>query len=47
LSGGVFGGPLGIAAVEDKVVEAAVMAILTPIYEAEPPQSGVFPVHTP
>jgi RNA-directed DNA polymerase len=27
--------PLGIAALEDKVVQAAVMAILTPIYEAE------------
>jgi RNA-directed DNA polymerase len=27
--------PLGIAAIEDKVVQAAVVAILTPIYEAE------------
>jgi RNA-directed DNA polymerase len=27
--------PLGIAAVEDKIVQAAVMAILTPIYESE------------
>jgi RNA-directed DNA polymerase len=27
--------PLGIAALEDKVVQAAVVAILTPIYEAE------------
>src|SRR5499433_2438129 len=27
--------PLGIAAVEDKIVQAAVVAILTPIYEAE------------
>ena len=27
--------PLGIAALENKVVQAAVMAILTPIYEAE------------
>ena len=27
--------PLGIAAIEDKIVQAAVVAILTPIYEAE------------
>src|SRR6202162_5145042 len=27
--------PLGIAAVEDKIVQAAVVAILTPIYESE------------
>src|SRR5215467_5917277 len=27
--------PLGIAALEDKIVQAAVVAILTPIYEAE------------
>src|ERR1700756_3498951 len=27
--------PLGIAAMEDKIVQAAVVAILTPIYEAE------------
>jgi len=27
--------PLGIAAMEDKIVQAAVKAILTPIYEAE------------
>ena len=27
--------PLGIAAIEDKIVQAAVAAILTPIYEAE------------
>jgi RNA-directed DNA polymerase len=27
--------PLGIAAVEDKIVQAAVVAILTPVYEAE------------
>jgi hypothetical protein len=27
--------PLGIAAIEDKTVQAAVVAILTPIYEAE------------
>jgi hypothetical protein len=27
--------PLGIAALEDKIVQAAMMAILTPIYEAE------------
>ena len=27
--------PLGIAAIEDKVVQAAVVAILTPVYEAE------------
>ena len=27
--------PLGIAANEDKIVQAAVVAILTPIYEAE------------
>ena len=27
--------PLGIAALEDKIVQAAVAAILTPIYEAE------------
>jgi RNA-directed DNA polymerase len=26
---------LGIAAIEDKIVQAAVVAILTPIYEAE------------
>jgi RNA-directed DNA polymerase len=26
--------PLGIAAIEDKIVQAAVVAILTPIYEA-------------
>ena len=29
------GVPLGIAALEDKIVQAAVAAILTPIYEAE------------
>jgi hypothetical protein len=28
--------PLGIAALEDKIVQAAVAAILTPIYEATP-----------
>jgi retron-type reverse transcriptase len=27
--------PLGIAALEDKVVQAAVVALLTPVYEAE------------
>src|SRR5689334_10874165 len=27
--------PLGIAAIEDKIVQAAVVAILTPVYEAE------------
>src|SRR5205823_12815042 len=27
--------PLGIAAIEDKIVQAAVVALLTPIYEAE------------
>ena len=27
--------PLGIAAIEDKIIQAAVVAILTPIYEAE------------
>jgi RNA-directed DNA polymerase len=27
--------PLGIAALEDKIVQAAVVAVLTPIYEAE------------
>src|SRR5205823_3143700 len=27
--------PLGIAAIEDKIVQTAVVAILTPIYEAE------------
>ena len=27
--------PLGIAALEDKIVQAAVVALLTPIYEAE------------
>jgi hypothetical protein len=27
--------PLGIAALEDKIVQAAVVAILTPIYEAD------------
>ena len=27
--------PLGIAAIEDKIVQAAVVAILTPIYESE------------
>jgi len=27
--------PLGIAAIEDKIVQAAVAMILTPIYEAE------------
>ncbi len=27
--------PLGIAAIEDKIVQAAVVMILTPIYEAE------------
>jgi RNA-directed DNA polymerase len=27
--------PLGIAAMEDKIVQAAVVAILTPIYESE------------
>jgi RNA-directed DNA polymerase len=27
--------PLGIAAIEDKIVQAAVVAILTPMYEAE------------
>ena len=27
--------PIGIAALEDKIVQAAVVAILTPIYEAE------------
>ena len=27
--------PLGIAAIEDKIVQAAVVTILTPIYEAE------------
>jgi RNA-directed DNA polymerase len=27
--------PLGVAALEDKIVQAAVVAILTPIYEAE------------
>ena len=27
--------PLGIASLEDKIVQAAVVAILTPIYEAE------------
>ena len=27
--------PLGIAAIEDKIVQAAVVAVLTPIYEAE------------
>jgi len=27
--------PLGIAALEDKIVQAAVAAILTPVYEAE------------
>ncbi|HEX2127543.1 MAG TPA: hypothetical protein VHF45_13410, partial [Thermoleophilaceae bacterium] len=27
--------PLGIAALEDKIVQTAVVAILTPIYEAE------------
>ena len=27
--------PLGIAILEDKIVQAAVVAILTPIYEAE------------
>ena len=27
--------PLGIAALEDKIVQAAVVMILTPIYEAE------------
>jgi len=27
--------PLGIAAIEDKIVQATVVAILTPIYEAE------------
>jgi RNA-directed DNA polymerase len=27
--------PLGVAAIEDKIVQAAVVAILTPIYEAE------------
>jgi RNA-directed DNA polymerase len=29
--------PLGIAALEDKIVQAAVVMILTPIYEAEVP----------
>ena len=29
--------PLGIAAIEDKIVQAAVVAILTPIYESEVP----------
>jgi RNA-directed DNA polymerase len=28
-------GPLGIAAIEDKIVQAAVVALLTPIYEAQ------------
>ena len=27
--------PLGIAAIEDKIVQAAVVAVLTPIYESE------------
>src|SRR5271169_2962668 len=27
--------PLGIAAIEDKIVQAAVVAILTPVYEVE------------
>ena len=27
--------PLGIAAIEDKIVQAAVVMILTPVYEAE------------
>jgi RNA-directed DNA polymerase len=27
--------PLGVAAIEDKIVQAAVVSILTPIYEAE------------
>ena len=27
--------PLGIAAIEDKIVQAAVAAVLTPVYESE------------